>query len=141
MQMATQIVPASGPLGVKRSIRLLRVSTKAQTDTDADAVPDGNSIDTQRSATIAKERSLGTVNVGEYVEPGYSGQSIEKRPFFRDMMQRIVEQGDVDFVVIYMRSRVFRNYIEAAIVKRQLEQLGVKVISAKEDFEIGRAHV
>ena len=48
----------------------------------------------------AKERTLGTINVGEYVEPGYSGQSIERRPFFQDLLKRIVEQGDVDYVVI-----------------------------------------
>src|SRR5262249_9601456 len=84
-----------------------------------------------------KERALGTVNVGEYLEPGYSAQSIEKRPFFKELLQRIVEQRDVEYVVIYMRSRVFRNYIEAAIVKRQLEALGVKIVSAKEDFGEG----
>ena len=127
---------------VKRSVRLLRVSSKAQTDTDADFDSDGNSIDTQRKYTIAKEREMGTVNVGEYVEPGYSGQSIEKRPFFKDMMQRIVEERDVDYVVIYMRSRVFRNYKEAALVKLQLEAMGVKIISARENFgddELGEA--
>src|SRR5579872_4281237 len=113
ISMATQTASEAAPLGVKRSIRLLRVSTKAQTDTDADAVQDGNSLDTQRAHTTAKERAMGTVNVGEYVEPGYSGQSVEKRPFFRELMKRIIEQRDVDFVVIYMRSRVFRNYIEA----------------------------
>jgi site-specific DNA recombinase len=123
---------------VKRSVRLLRVSTTAQTDTDYDEDrQEGNSIDTQRKETVQKEKRLGTVNVGEYVEPGYSGQSIEKRPFFREMMKRIVEQRDVDYVVIYMRSRVFRNYIEAAVVKRQLEALGVKIVSAKEDFGDG----
>ena len=137
MSMATQHVSEAPTLGVRRSVRLLRVSTKAQTDTDADAVQDGNSLDTQRTETTKKERALGTVNVGEYVEPGYSGQSIEKRPFFRDLMKRIVEQRDVDFVVIYMRSRVFRNYIEAAIVKQQLERLGVRIVSAKEDFGDG----
>jgi site-specific DNA recombinase len=137
MTMASQTAIEADAVGVKRSIRLLRVSTKAQTDTDYDRDPEGNSIDTQRKVTMDKERVLGTVNVGEYVEPGYSGQSIEKRPFFRDMMKRIIEERDVDYVVIYMRSRVFRNYIESAIVKRQLEQLGVKVISAKEDFGDG----
>ncbi len=80
---------------------------------------------------------MGTVNVGEYVEPGYSGQSIAKRPFFEEMLHRITEQRDVDFVVIYMRSRIFRNYVEAAIVKQQLAGLGVKLISAKEDFGNG----
>jgi site-specific DNA recombinase len=137
MTMASQTAIEADAVGVKRSIRLLRVSTKAQTDTDYDRDPEGNSIDTQRKVTMDKERALGAVNVGEYVEPGYSGQSIEKRPFFRDMMKRIIEERDVDYVVIYMRSRVFRNYIESAIVKRQLEQLGVKVISAKEDFGDG----
>lgn len=125
MRMATRTIGESEAPRVKRSVRLLRVSTKAQMDTDADAVQDGNSIDSQRKATVDKEKALGTVNVGEYLEPGYSAQSIEKRPFFKKLLKRIIEERDVDYVVIYMRSRVFRNYIEAAIVKQQLEQLGV----------------
>ena len=122
---------------VKRSVRLLRVSSKGQTDTDYDRDPEGNSIDTQRKVTMAKERAMGTVNVGEYVEPGYSGQSIAKRPFFQEMLKRIIEQRDVDYVVIYMRSRIFRNYIEAGNVKVMLAKLGVRLISAKEDFGDG----
>jgi site-specific DNA recombinase len=122
---------------VKRSVRLLRVSSKKQTDTDYDRDPEGNSIDTQRKVTMAKERAMGLVNVDEYVEPGYSAQTIERRPFFQKMMKRIIEQRDVDYVVIYMRSRIFRNYVEAAIVTQQLAKLGVKLISAKEDFGDG----
>jgi site-specific DNA recombinase len=113
------------------------VSSKRQTDTDADIDPDGNSIDTQRKMSQAKEKSLGLVNVGEYVEPGTSAQTIEKRPVFREMLRRIMEDQDVDCVVIYMRSRIFRNHIDAAITKRQLENLGVKLVSAKEDFGEG----
>jgi DNA invertase Pin-like site-specific DNA recombinase len=122
---------------LKRSVRLLRVSTTRQMDSDYDRDPEGNSIDTQRKATIEKEQALGTVNVGEYVEPGYSGQAIDKRPFFQQLLARILERRDVDYVVIYMRSRVFRNYIEAAVVKQHLEKLGVRVVSAKEDFGDG----
>lgn len=122
---------------LKRSVRLLRVSTTRQMDSGYDRDPEGNSIDTQRKATIEKEQALGTVNVGEYVEPGYSGQAIDKRPFFQQLLARILERRDVDYVVIYMRSRVFRNYIEAAIVKQHLEKLGVRVVSAKEDFGDG----
>jgi site-specific DNA recombinase len=122
---------------VKRSVRLLRVSSRAQTDTDYDRDPEGNSIDTQRKVAMAKERAMGTVSVGEYVEPGYSGQSIEKRPFFQEMLKRIIEQRDVDYVVIYMRSRIFRNYIEAGNVKTMLAKLGVRLVSAKEDFGDG----
>lgn len=137
MTVARHAATADEARPVRRSVRLLRVSTKAQMDTDADAVQDGNSIDSQRKATIEKERALGTVNVGEYLEPGYSAQSIDKRPFFKQLIQRIHEQRDVDCVVIYMRNRVFRNYIEAAIVKQQLERLGVKIVSAREEFGDG----
>ena len=71
---------------VKRSIRYLRVSSKKQMDTDSDVDPEGNSIDTQRKVTSAKEREMGLVNVGEYVEPGNSAQTIDKRPVFREMI-------------------------------------------------------
>lgn len=113
------------------------MSSKRQTDTDADIDPDGNSIDTQRKVAQGKEKALGLVNVGEYVEPGTSAQTIEKRPVFREMLRRITEDQDVDCVVIYMRSRIFRNHIDAAITKRQLENLGVKLVSAKADFGEG----
>lgn len=39
--------------------------------------------------------------------------------------------------VIYMRSRAFRNAGDAAITKRILAGMGVKLISAKEDFGDG----
>ena len=122
---------------LKRSIRYLRVSSKRQMDTDADVDPDGNSIDTQRKQTQEKERALGTINVGEYVEPGNSAQTIDKRPVFREMLERIKTEHDVDYVVIYMRSRAFRNHFDATVTKKQLEKLGVKLVSAKEDFGEG----
>src|SRR5215469_9254267 len=94
------VTPEDEP--VKRSIRYLRVSSKRQLDTDADIDPDGNSIDTQRKICQAREKALGLVNVDEYIEPGTSAQSIEKRPVFRKMLKRIIEQRDVDCVIIYM---------------------------------------
>jgi site-specific DNA recombinase len=72
---------------VRRSLRYLRVSSKKQMDTDADIDPDGNSIDTQRKVCQVRERELGFVNVDEYVEPGNSAQTIEKRPVFQENAQ------------------------------------------------------
>ncbi|HVB42387.1 MAG TPA: recombinase family protein [Streptosporangiaceae bacterium] len=106
-------------------------------DTDADIDPDGNSIDTQRKVCQAREKALGLVNVGEYVEPGTSAQTVEKRPVFRAMLKRIMEQRDVDCVIIYMRSRAFRNFGDAVLTERQFKTLGVTLISAKEDFGEG----
>ena len=122
---------------VKRSIRYLRVSSKKQMDTDFEVDPEGNSIDTQRKVTSAKEREMGLVNVGEYVEPGNSAQTIDKRPVFREMIGRIMKDHDVDYVIIYARSRAFRNYIDAGNTKMALAKLGAKLVSAKEDFGDG----
>jgi site-specific DNA recombinase len=122
---------------VKRAVYLLRVSTARQMHTATDIDPEGNSIPTQRATCDAKCKELRAVKVGEYVEPGYSGQSIEKRPIFKDLINRIKEQRDVDYVVIYMRSRIFHNYKEAVAVKSILEKLGVRIISAKENFGDG----
>ncbi len=71
------------------------MSSKRQMDTDADIDPDGNSIDTQRKVCQAREKALGLVNVGEYVEPGTSVQTVEKRTVFKQMLKRRVEQRDV----------------------------------------------
>ncbi len=122
---------------VKRAIYLLRVSDPKQMHTATDIDPEGISIPTQRACCDVKAKELGVIKVGEYVEPGYSGQSIDKRPIFKDLLKRIVEQRDVDYVIIYMRSRIFRNYVEAAVVKQQLDKLGVKLVSAKENFGEG----
>src|SRR5437868_12838260 len=91
----------TGEGGVKRSVRYLRVSFKRQMDTDFEVDPEGNSIDTQRKETSAKEREMGLVNVGEYVEPGTSAQTIEKRKVFQEMIARIQRERDVDYVIVY----------------------------------------
>jgi DNA invertase Pin-like site-specific DNA recombinase len=136
--MATKRKPIDADEGsVKRSIRYLRVSSKKQMDTDFEVDPEGNSIDTQRKVTNAKEREMGLVNVGEYVEPGNSAQTIDKRPVFREMVARIMKEHDVEYVIIYARSRAFRNYIDAGNTKMALAKLGVKLVSAKEDFGDG----
>ena len=53
------------------------------------------------------------------------------------MLQRLKEHPEVDYVKIYMRSRAFRKFADVAITKLQLERMGVKLISAKEDFGRG----
>jgi site-specific DNA recombinase len=126
-----------GEAGVKRSIRYLRVSSKKQMDTDSEVDPEGNSIDTQRKVTSAKEREQGLLNVGEYVEPGNSAQTIDKRPVFREMIARIMKERDVDYVIVYMMSRAFRNALDELATRAALKNLGVTLVSAKENFGTG----
>src|ERR1700730_19468279 len=102
--MASRRKPTETDEGtVNRSIRYLRVSSKKQMDTDFEVDPEGNSIDTQRKVTSGKEREAGLVNVGEYVEPGNSAQTIDKRPVFREMIARITRERDVAYVIMYGR--------------------------------------
>jgi site-specific DNA recombinase len=121
-----------------RAITYLRVSSKRQMDTAVDIDPDGNSIATQRDHVNRKAANLGTTVRREFVEPGTSAQSIEKRPVFRELLEYLrTHRGEIDYVVIYMRSRAFRNYVDAGVTDRQLTADGVKLVSSKEDFGEG----
>lgn len=115
----------------------LRVSTPRQLHTAADVDQDGNSIATQRVETLRKVREMGASVVREFIEPGQSAQTISKRAEFKKMLRFIDEHPQVKYVVIYMRSRVFRNFTDAAITKRELLAKGVRLISAKEEFGDG----
>jgi site-specific DNA recombinase len=119
--------------GRKRAVYYLRVSTPAQVNTDYN--PEGISLPAQREATERKERELGADNVGEYVEPGRTATSIERRPVFQEMLARIRAERDVDYIVVYAFSRLFRNSTDAALVKRELKALGVRIVSATEYLE------
>lgn len=105
--------------------------------TAADVDKDGNSIATQRVETIRKVHELGAMFEREFIEPGQSAQTIAKRPQFQRLLRYIDEHPGVRYVVIYMRSRIFRNFTDAAITKRQLLEKGVRLVSAKEEFGEG----
>jgi len=123
--------------GTGAAVLYLRVSTQRQLYTAIDLDPDGNSIATQREATIKRAKRLKAPIIREFVEPGQSAQSIAKRPVFRELLQYVEDTPEVSYVIIYMRSRVFRNQTDAAITKRILDSMGVRLISAKEEFGEG----
>lgn len=127
--------PASTEVG--DSVVYLRVSTPRQLHTAADLDRDGNSIATQRVETLRKVREMRSTVAREFIEPGQSAQTISKRAEFKKMLRYIDEHPNVKYVVIYMRSRVFRNFTDAAITKRELLAKGVRLVSAKEEFGDG----
>lgn len=67
--------------------------------------------------------------VSEYVEPGRSATSIDRRPKFQEMMARVRQGGDVDAIIVYARSRMHRDSTDAAITRKELRRLGVQLIS------------
>ncbi len=124
-------------VGLAYAVTYLRVSTPRQLHTAADLDEDGNSIATQRVETMRKVRELGVPAAKEFIEPGQSAQTIAKRTEFKKLLRYVDDHPEVKYVVIYMRSRVFRNFTDAAITKRQLLEKGVRLISAKEEFGEG----
>jgi site-specific DNA recombinase len=123
--------------GDAKAVLYLRVSSKRQMETAVDIDSDGNSIATQREVSTRKANGLAATVVHEFVEPGVSASTIEKRQAFQSMLAYLRENPDVRYVIVYARSRAFRNYIDAAITKRLLDKLNVKLVSAREDFGDG----
>ncbi len=122
---------------IKIAVSYLRVSTARQMNAGSDVDAEGNSIATQRVANNAKAAKLGALVQEEFVEPGASAQSIDKRPVFKRLLAYLEEHPEVNVVIVYMRSRAFRNLGDAVVTKRRLEAMGVKLVSAKEDFGDG----
>jgi len=119
-----------------RAVLYLRVSSDGQVKTDYD--PEGISIPAQREVCERKARALGLDVVGEYVEPGRSATTMDKRIAFQDMLSRIRTGRDVSHVIVYKLSRMNRNRIEDALVVDKLQRLGVTLISATEAIDDSR---
>ncbi|GAA1760308.1 recombinase family protein [Nostocoides vanveenii] len=118
----------------KVGVHYLRVSSVRQTHTALDIDRDGNSIATQREECTAKAAAMGIAVTEEFIEPGKSAQTIDKRPEFRRLLAYLAENPEVGYVFVYSRSRAFRNIEDAVLPRKHLRGLGVKIVSTKEDF-------
>lgn len=139
LQGYTKTAPAGD--GADLAVTLLRVSTKKQLYTAIDIDADGNSIATQRDVTALKADALGATITREFIEPGNSGKTVDQRPVLKELLGYLHEHPEVRYVIVYMRSRAFRNHFDAALVQIQLSKIGVRLVSAKEDFGQGAAAV
>ena len=137
MSQRTDIPHSPAAAARPAAVTYLRVSSVRQTHTAIDIDADGNSIATQREACLAKITGMSAPLSREFIEPGKSAQSIEKRPAFGELLQYLKEHPEVGYLVVYSRSRAFRNSLDAAITKKALNLMGVRIISCKEDFGTG----
>jgi site-specific DNA recombinase len=122
----------------KRAFSYLRVSSAGQVNTDYD--PEGISLPAQRTAIQRRAAELDAEIVAEFVEPGRSATTVDGRPVFQEMMARLKAEKGIDYVLVYARSRLQRNSIDAAITKRDLRKASVTLISIMdytEDSAIG----
>jgi site-specific DNA recombinase len=118
---------------IKRAVLYLRVSSQSQVNTDYD--PEGLSIPAQRRSCERKAEAMGIEIAGEYVEPGKSATSMDKREAFQMMLERIRTEKDVDYVLVYKLSRMNRNRMDDAIVLMTLREHNVSLISATEHID------
>ncbi len=117
-----------------RAVVYLRVSTQSQVNTDYD--PEGISLPAQRQSCERKAAQMGNVIiVDEYVEPGKSGTSMDKRPAYRAMLERIRTERDIDYVIIYKLSRLNRNRLDDALTITELRKYKVSLVSATESID------
>jgi site-specific DNA recombinase len=99
--------------------------------------PEGISIPAQREAGKHKAEQLDADVVREFVEPGRTATSIDKRPTFQEMVAWVKSQKDIDYVIVYHFNRVFRNSVDAGITKRDLKKVGTRVVSTILDMGEG----
>lgn len=73
--------------------------------------------------------------VEEYIEPGKSGTSMDKRPAFHAMPERIRTQRDISCVIVYKLSRMNRNRVDDALVLTSLRKYKTTLVSATESID------
>jgi site-specific DNA recombinase len=115
------------------AVLYLRVSTPSQVKTDYD--PEGISIPAQRESCLRKAAQLGAQVVEEYIEPGRTATSMDKRPAFQAMLERIRTQRDVTYVIVYKLSRMNRNRLDDAFVLSRLRKYKATLVSATESID------
>lgn len=118
---------------MKTAVLYLRVSTTGQVETDYD--PEGISIPAQRAACTRKAEQMGVTVVGEYVEPGRSATSMDRRPSFQQMMTELRSGAPTSYVIVYNLSRLNRNRVDDAQVLMTMRGLGVTFVSAQENID------
>jgi site-specific DNA recombinase len=116
-----------------RAVIYLRVSSAGQVKTDYD--PEGISIPAQRVKCQRKAEQLGLTIIDEYIEPGRTATEMSKRVAFQQMLTRVRNVRDVDYIIVYKLSRMARNRLDDAIVMADLRKRGVTLVSATESID------
>jgi len=114
-------------------ISYLRVSTPGQVDTEFGS--EGLSLPAQRRKCAERAAEMNRVIVDEYVEPGVTATSIDKRKSYKAVLERIHADPSISFVIVYATSRMNRNWEEDAVMGLTLRSLGVRYLSATEDLD------
>ena len=120
------------PDGMKLAVSYLRVSTRAQADTDYDE--DGLSIAAQREANQRKAGQLGAVIVAEFMDKAESAKAAD-RPELQAMLKFIRELGSISYVIVDKVDRLARNREDDVLINISVRQAGAQLVSSKENID------
>lgn len=119
-----QLPTASATVGL-----YLRVSTESQAD-------EGNGLDAQRSALLARCSKEGWADVVEYVDAGISGKSTEGRAEFNRMIAD-AKAGAIQVVMAAKLDRIARNTIDFLQTADELTKAGCRLVMLEPDIDYG----
>ena len=95
---------------------------------------DSNSIVNQREILSQYCRSNGFHNTQFFVDDGVSGTTFDRPDFQR--MQRMVENGEIDTIIVKDLSRFGRNYLDVGkYLEIKYPSLGVRFIAIQENVD------
>jgi len=110
-----------------RAALYLRVSTKRQAEKDL-SIPD------QRKQLEGFCKQRGWTVAAEFVEPGASGTTDDRRPAFQAMLgSALGPERPFDVIIVHSFSRFFRDAYKFEYHRRKLDKSGVGVISITQE--------
>lgn len=110
-----------------RAAVYVRVSTEEQ-------ATEGFSIQAQLSELYRYAELSGYEVIGEYIDEGVSGKSIEGRPMMKKLLFH-ARQNKFNAVLVYKLDRISRKTKDALEISEELECNNVKLISKQENFD------
>ena len=110
----------------------LRVSTAGQANTDRDG--EGFSIAAQRDGCIRKAEQLDADVLEIYTDAGESARKAD-RPKLQEMLTRLRDQRDVDYVIVHKVDRLARNRGDDVDITLTIRQAGAQLISVTENID------
>lgn len=117
---------------MKRAAIYLRVSTAAQATRGRE--PEGYSIPAQREACQAKAAELDAEVVAEYADRGESAKTAD-RPALKELLARLEEKRDLDYVIVQQVDRLARNRYDDATIAYALHEAGIELVSVTENID------
>src|SRR5579872_3468955 len=116
----------------KKAVIYLRVSTARQASSGGES--EGYSIPAQREACRRKAEELGAKVIDEYVDAGASARSAD-RPALQELLERLREQKDVDYVICHKVDRLARNRADDVAIGLTIHKAGAVLVSASEQID------